>query len=341
MRLDQPEQASDAYDRYLMQPGLSAQDKAEARAELQELRDRSSILTVGSVPSRATVFLDGKHGEPAGMTPFSVQITPGPHKVEVEQRGYKSYAQDIDARFGRAIIVDAQLERDPHQSLLPPPTPTTPEKPDKSDKPDKPAAPERTGEYDAPKRFTAMGQVDVVFGKLGAYSESARVGLALGFVYWFLDAPKLLLGGGVRLHVATDAWNNTINAPPSGPGCDKPISQSESGTEISGVAMGIIGVRPTPRLRFAVDAGLGASGYSVNAVGGDLFYPTCQPSHGLQPTAHGGLEASYALLPNFRAFVVPISVDVHPAFAGARPSPIDATSAWIRLALGLGVALDL
>src|SRR5262249_21620053 len=66
MRLDQPELASDAYDRYLMQPGLSQHDKAEARAELEELRQRRSILTVGSVPSRSTVFLDGQRGAAAG-----------------------------------------------------------------------------------------------------------------------------------------------------------------------------------------------------------------------------------------------------------------------------------
>src|SRR5438876_11238475 len=46
MRLDQPDQASEAYDRYLMQPGLSQQDKAEARSELEELRQRRSILTI-------------------------------------------------------------------------------------------------------------------------------------------------------------------------------------------------------------------------------------------------------------------------------------------------------
>ena len=112
MRLDQPDQASDAYDRYLMQPGLTPQDKSEAREELEELRRRRSILTVASAPSHGTVYLDGKHGEAAGQTPFSVQVPPGTHKVEIEQKGYRTFSQEIEAKFGRAIIVDAQLEKD-------------------------------------------------------------------------------------------------------------------------------------------------------------------------------------------------------------------------------------
>src|SRR5262249_39430381 len=98
MRLDQPDQASDAYDRYLMQPGLSQQDKAEARSELEELKQRRSIHTVASAPSRATVFLDGKRGEPAGTTPLSVQLPPGSHTVLVEQRGYRPYAREVEAK---------------------------------------------------------------------------------------------------------------------------------------------------------------------------------------------------------------------------------------------------
>ena len=217
MRLDQPDQASDAYDRYLMQPGLTPQDKSEAREELEELRRRRSILTVASAPSHGTVYLDGKHGEAAGTTPFSVQVPPGTHKVEIEQKGYRTFSQDVEAKFGRAIIVDAQLEKDPTQPVIP----------DKPPPPGVPAAP-RT-----PKRFTLKGDFGLVFSKLGTYSEGARLGATLGATYWLLDTDPWAAGVGLLFTVASDSWGNTIGAPTTGPGCTATITATESSTEFS------------------------------------------------------------------------------------------------------------
>jgi hypothetical protein len=335
MRLDQPDQASDAYDRYLMQPGLSQQDKAEARSELEELKQRRSILTVASAPSRATVYLDGKHNELAGTTPFSVQLTPGTHKVEIEQRGYKPYSEEVEAKYGRAIIVDAQLERDPKQPIATP----VPDKPDKPDKPEKPAG--RVGEYDAAHRFTAKGEADVVLSKLGSYAQGARAGLGFAAAYWIIDAPQVVFGAGMRAHFTTDAWGNTINASPSGVGCVTAIPNNQSANEFSVFGVALLGYRVTPRLRIGVDAGLGLAWYDANVLGSDLFYPTCQPSPGAQPAAHAGLEVSYVIIPNLRVYGALLNVEIHPSYSGARPNPIDATGAWLRLGLGLGVAVDL
>jgi hypothetical protein len=336
MRLDQPDQASDAYDRYLMQPGLSQQDKAEARSELEELKQRRSILTIASAPSRATVYLDGKHTEAAGTTPFSIQLAPGTHKVEVEQRGYKPYGEEVEAKYGRAIIVDAQLERDPRQPLV---TPAGPDKPDKPEKPERPA--QRAGEFDAARRFTAKGEADVVLSKLGSYGQGARAGLALGGAYWIVDTPQIVFGAGLRVHFTTDAWGNTIRAAPTGPGCSAAIPDNESANEFSLFGVAILGYRVTPRLRVATDAGLGLAWYDANVLGSDLFYPTCQPSPGAQPAAHAGLEVSYAVIPNLRVYGAPLNIDIHPSYSGARPNPIDSTGAWVRVGIGLGLAVDL
>ena len=331
LRLDQPQEASDAYERYLMQPGLSASDKAEATEQLEELRRRRSILTVASSPSRATVFLDGKRNEPAGTTPFSVQLTPGTHRVEIEQKGYKSYSQDVDAKFGRAIIVDAQLAQDPN----------APKETASAEKP--PPRPTRAGQYVNAKRFTAKAEMGFVFSKLGSYAQPAHLGFSLGGAYWLIDSPQGILGFGLRLDVTTDAWSNTINAVTGGPGtgCTGSIPNDESATEIDAFGVLLLGYRVTSRLRFGADLGVGGADYSVGVLGGDLFIPACHPSPGLQIAAHGGLEVSYAVLPMLRVFATPLAIDVHPAYSGARSSPIDASGAWVRYALGLGLAVDL
>jgi PEGA domain len=336
LRLDEPDQASDAYDRYLMQTGLTPQDKAEAREELEELRRRRSILTVASAPSRATVFVDGKRSEPAGTTPFSVQLAPGSHKIEIEQTGYKPYTKEVEAKYGRAIIVDAQLEKDPNQPAPPPPAggrgPVAPQ-----ERAEKPAPADLGG----PKRFTAKAELGVVFSKLGSVSEGGRVAFAVSGAYWFVDTQRWAIGAGVLVHVTGDAWSNTIAAPITGPGCTSSITNAETATEIAGYAIGALAYRVAPRLRVGADAGLGLAGYSVGAVGGDVFYPTCQPSTGAQVAARLGVEASYAFLPFLRGVVTPLALQVHPSYSGVRGSPIDATGAWVRLGLGLGVAIDL
>ncbi len=336
LRLDEPDQASDAYDRYLMQQGLTPQDKAEAREELEELKRRRSTLTVASAPSRATVYLDGRRGEAAGTTPFSVQLAPGTHKVEIELAGHKPFANDVEARYGRAIIVDAQLERDPNRTA----TPTAPpDKPDKTDKGNKAGA--ATPETGAERRLTAKAELGVVFSKLGSASEGGRVGFTLSGAYWLLDAPRWSVGAGLLLHITSDAWHNAIAAPSTGPGCTTTISNDEAATEIAGYGIGVFSYLLMPRLRVGADAGLGMAGYSAGALGGDLFYPTCQPSAGLQVAARLGVEASYAFVQHVRATLTPLALQVHPSYSGARPAPVDATGAWVRFGLGLGVAVDL
>jgi PEGA domain len=343
LRLDEPEQAAEAYEHYLTQNGLTQQDKSEARDELDELKRRRSILTVASTPSRAIVYMDGRKNEPSGMTPFSVHLPPGPHKIEIEQIGYKPFSKDFEARYGRAIIIDAQLERDPNQTgTSPTPTPTnpTPGTPDKPT-PDQPAQATPPSDLGGPKVFTAKAEIGVVFSKLGSVSESGRLGLAFSMAYWFMDNQRFAVGAGVLLHITSDSWTNTINAPLTGPGCGLSIANSELATEITGYGMGLVAVRIVPRLRVGAEGGLGLASYSVSAVGGDIFIPTCIPTPGAQVAARAGLEISYAFSKYFRAALTPIGVQVHPAYSGVRNTPLDATGMWLRYGFGLGIALDL
>ena len=141
------------------------------------------------------------------------------------------------------------------------------------------------------------------------------------------------------MDLASDAWGNSTHAPQSALGCPNTITDDESATELGVYGVGIVGYRLTERLRVGAEGGLGAADYTADSLGGDLFVPTCHPSP-LQVAVHAGLEVSYAILPRLRALGAP-TIALHPAFSGARSAPVDASGAWTRIGVGLGLALDL
>jgi hypothetical protein len=252
-------------------------------------------------------------------------VAAGPHRVEVEQKGFLPYKQDVEAKFGRAIIVDAQLERSPD-------APTTP--------PDKPPETPPASDFDAPKRISVSADTAIVFSKLGAYGQGARFGLSLEGAYWLMESGRLSLGAGLRFDFTGDSWSNTISAPNIGPGCTRPILVNESSTEVSGFAVGVLGYRAFPRIRIGADLGLGLSAYTAGILGGDLFYASCSPSTGAQVATHGSVNVSYAVLPILRVVATPLSLQIHPAYGDTRTAPVDASGAWVRLAMGIGAAVD-
>jgi hypothetical protein len=102
-----------------------------------------------------------------------------------------------------------------------------------------------------------------------------------------------------------------------------------------------MGYRPTPRLRIGGDAGFGFASELGSQLGGDAFEASCQASPGVVPAGHFGAEVSYSVLPALRLVVSPIVFEVLAAFGGTRTTPIDASSAWLRVGSGLGFAVDL
>ena len=317
IRLDEPEQASEMIQRYLALPGLSPEDRAEASEQAQELQRRRSPLTVSSSPSGATVYLDGKR-DVAGTTPLSIDIAPGAHAVAVEAQGYRPYSTQVTAHFGRAVIVDAQLAKGSGG---------------------KTGAAGTGGE---PLRRISLGaQAGGFLSKLGGYSGVVQPGFALLGTYFLFDTPDMLIGAGARMLLSFDGWSNSIGASNTPANCTSAIPESESATEVSGFAMGTFAYRLVPRLRVGADLGLGFATFLASQAGGDVFIPTCAPSFGLKPALHVGTEISYSILPLLRAVVVPMMLEVHPAFDGTRNTPVDTSAPWLRFGMALGVAVDL
>ena len=72
----------------------------EARVEAR-LDAESPRLRVESDVAGAQVFLDRK---PVGVTPVELEVTAGPHRLNVSAEGYEMYAEDLDMAPGRREV---------------------------------------------------------------------------------------------------------------------------------------------------------------------------------------------------------------------------------------------
>ena len=45
------------------------------------------------------------------VTPATVDVAPGEHRLTIEEPGYETVERPITAKYGRAVIVDAPLSR--------------------------------------------------------------------------------------------------------------------------------------------------------------------------------------------------------------------------------------
>lgn len=319
LRLDQPEQAAEMLERYLETKDLAPEDRKEASEQLDELRRRTSTLTVSSSPTGATVIVDGRVVE--GRTPVSTTVPPGAHIVTVQVDKRAPYTRQFEARYGRAVIVDASFGERASEEKRPPP----PENPytDADD-----------------RRIALRGLVGVVLPRYGGVGGDGAAGLMLSGTYRLNEAsPTFALGG--LFAVSHDSWQNTVGAPNKVPGCSGKLPGSFDATALSLYLVGTLGVNLVPRLRVVGVGGVGIAGYVVPDTGGDLFTPSCTSSPGLRPALLVGAQIDYALGSTFRLTAMPISMQLHPAFSGVRDTPIDASGAWVRFMLGVGIGVDL
>jgi hypothetical protein len=108
-RLDQPEEAANQIEEYLGEKGLAPEDRGEAQRELARLKQLSSPLTAVSVPNGALLTIDGQ--ATGGATPVTTEITAGVHTIAMRRDGYAPKSMTVEARFGRAVVVEIELEK--------------------------------------------------------------------------------------------------------------------------------------------------------------------------------------------------------------------------------------
>lgn len=102
------------YRSYLrLSPDAKDRDKVEKRVEelQQSLRDRGlQQVTIMSTPEAATVVIDGR---PIGVSPWTGEIHPGKHVLELKHDGFKVAKKEFELPAHRAIDVEVSLEPAP------------------------------------------------------------------------------------------------------------------------------------------------------------------------------------------------------------------------------------
>lgn len=313
LHLDQPEQAAEMLEKYLATPDLPPDDRAEATQQLEELKKRPSTLTIASSPSGASVTIDGKP-EP-NKTPFSVNVPPGPHDVSLTHSNHVVYNKRVEAKYGRAIIIDASLAKE--EQTAPPQNPYV---------------------EDTSRRIQVRGDIGVVFPRYGSVGGDTSAGFFVSGTYRLNDGSTWLAVGGL-FFASGESWKNSINAPTTANGCS-PLRGTLSATALSLYGIGTAGWEIVPRLRITALAGVGVAGFVTSDVGGDVFIPSCTTSPGLRPTFLVGGRVDYAITPLFRLSALPIVLQLQPAYAGTRSGPVDATGLWVMASLALGLGVD-
>ena len=109
---------------------------------------------------------------------------------------------------------------------------------------------------------------------------------------------------------------------------------------LGGMGIIVLALAVLPRLRIVGTGGVGVAGYAVADTGGDLFVPSCTSSPGLRPALLLAGHVDYAVSPTFRLTAMPVSLQLHPAFAGTREAPVDASGVWLRFGVALGIGAD-
>ncbi len=307
LKLDEPEAAHEALDAYLQREDLTLEDREDANSTREALDGRTSPLTVTSTPTGARVFVDDKI---AGAAPITLDVAPGVHQVRVEQDGYPSYLGKANAKFGRAIVIGADL-----------------------------MGGHALTDHASGKRgrVSIEGGVGLTVPRYGGASGSVMPMGYLLATYALLDAERWLLGAGLRFGVSGDAWGTSagVSNVATDPKCKVPAEYT--GASVLVHAVGTAAIRITPLWRASFDAGFGLATGTASDVGGDVFVPQCGASSGVQPAAHFALAVSYLVAAPLRLVARPLILDVQPAYDGTRP---DASSAWLRYGFTVGAALD-
>jgi hypothetical protein len=317
VRLDQPEQAAEMLERYLATPTLPAEDREEATQQLEALRRRPSTVTIASVPTGAAVTLDGRPPAEGGKTPTTFTVQPGPHTITLTYPKYAVYTQTLDAKYGRAIILDVPLA--------------------KAGKP--PPAENPYGDEEI-RRIALRGDLGIMLPRYGSVGGAVHPTLTASGTYRFADVGETTFAVGAMFFLTGDSWDNTVGAPGIAAPCGA-LKNPRSATALSMFAVGSAGWEIVPRLRAHALAGIGLAAYFADDLGGDVFVPSCKPSPGARPALMAGAQVDYAITPVVRLSALPLVLQLQPSFEGTRSTPLDTSGIWIRATIAVGVGVDL
>ncbi len=315
LKLDDPDAARRTLEAYLAQQNLSADDRAEGKRLLDEIEKRVSTFVVASTPAGATVTLDGRV---IGTTPLTSTLQPGAHEIRVGD-----VTKHIQARDGRAVVISLELGAVPNRED------------------DEERHRKRTPKKHA-RRFSAelgvIGSLSVLGGG-AVVTGMVAPELALGLTPFVFK--NGILGFGLRFRATYDQWSTTGSVSNATTSCSPP--NDYSAVEILAMPTVFGAIRVGRHVSVGARVGFGGAFYaSGSPIAGDLFTPACIYGGSLAPDGYAAVDVSISLAEQLRLVLYPATLDVHPAYVGARSDgSIDASGPWFRLGAGVSLAVDL
>jgi hypothetical protein len=103
------------YTEYLRIPGLSEDERAQARKRRDALRKHIAVVSVQSEPKGARVRVDRLDLAPRGETPLEIAVSPGAHTIYLTREGYERAEVEVTAKKGQTVQARGTLQPKPVQ----------------------------------------------------------------------------------------------------------------------------------------------------------------------------------------------------------------------------------
>ena len=163
--------------------------------------------------------------------------------------------------------------------------------------------------------------------------------IALGWAPFHFARGRV--GFGARFRAEYDAWSTSAGVSNANTlGCT--TATDFSAVELLAMPTVFADWYASRSVWLGARIGFGAAIYiSGSPIAGDVFAPECAYGGSLAPDGYASLDVSVRLSEQFR-LIFPATLDVHTAYVGARnDGVVDATGPWLRVGLGVALAVDL
>ncbi|WP_224247811.1 PEGA domain-containing protein [Hyalangium gracile] len=108
-RLQLYDEAFRAYSEVARQP-LEPDERADVEQALAFLRPKLALVRVESTPPGATIFIGRRDLGALGVTPKTLALKPGRHRILLDLEGYRSREVEVDVARGREVVATGELE---------------------------------------------------------------------------------------------------------------------------------------------------------------------------------------------------------------------------------------
>ena len=71
----------------------------------------SSVIAIRVQPGDAVILVDGERWQSSSTDRLEIQVSPGPHRIEVQKDGYQPFTTTIEVRPGETTAVNVSLTR--------------------------------------------------------------------------------------------------------------------------------------------------------------------------------------------------------------------------------------